>query len=220
MTGKLFTQGLKQAWRPGRMICLWIGAAVLTMLSIPSGFTEETYLTEPAHKTQINTAPVISKLMPERKHGRGFKLEYSVNASLDVFWRYKTDFDNQHLLRNKLINSHRLVSRDGDVVITETEYSNKPNVVFRWKTTVFPDQYLLKYELLNPDECGQKYHYGFVQLEGQGLDTRVTQVAYFDFFGVSFWVNYPFKGGMSRFLKYTAQWEREYISEYANQIAN
>jgi hypothetical protein len=152
--------------------------------------------------------------MPERAHGRGFRLEFLVDAPLDVFWNYKTSFDNDLLHKNKYINSHKLVSREENLVVTETEYSYKPKHVFKWRTTIFPNQNLLKYELLNPDECGQKYHYGYIQLEAQGGGTRVTQVSYFDFFGVSFWVNYPFKGGMSEFLKYTARWEQQFVLEF------
>jgi hypothetical protein len=120
-------------------------------------------------------------------------------------------------LRNKLISSHRLVSRADNVVVTETEYSHRPSAVFRWQTTVFPEQHLLRYELLNPQECGQKYHYGYIQLEALDSGTRVNQVTYFDFFGASVWVNYPFKGGMSQVLKYTAGWEQEFISQFGYQ---
>jgi hypothetical protein len=72
----------------------------------------------------------------------------------------------------------------------------------------------MDFVLLNPEECGQKFHYGHIQLEsvaGVGKKTRVTQVAYFDFFGVSFWVNYPWYGGMRYFLEYTVRWEQDTI---------
>ncbi len=58
--------------------------------------------------------------MPEQAHGRGFKLEYPVNVPLDVFWSYKTSFDSELVHGNKYINSHKLVSREGNVAITET----------------------------------------------------------------------------------------------------
>ena len=161
--------------------------------------------------------PIISKLKPERTHGRGFKLEYVVSAPLDELWSFKTNFDSDLLHKNKFINSHKLVSREENLVITETEYSYKPKSIFKWQTTMLPEQNLLEYELLNPEECGQKYHYGSIQLEAEGNSTRVTHIAYFDFFGVTFWVNYPFKGGMSDFLKYTARWEQEFVSEIENQ---
>lgn len=158
--------------------------------------------------------PIISKLKPERAHGRGFKLEFLVDAPLEVFWNYKTNFDNGLLHKNKYITSHKLISHEDNLVITETEYSYKPRDVFKWQTTIYPEQGLLKYELLNPEECNQKYHYGYIQLEADGEGTRVTYVAYFDFFGASFWVNYPFKGGMSDFLKYTAHWEQQFVFEF------
>lgn len=161
--------------------------------------------------------PIITKLKPERARGRGFKLEFSVDAPLDVFWNYKTNFDNDLLHKNKYITSHKLVSHKDNLVITETEYSYKPRDIFNWQTTIYPDQNLLKYELLNPEECGQKYHYGYIQLEAEGEGTRVAHVAYFDFFGASFWVNYPFKGGMSDFLKYTARWEQQFVLEFEHQ---
>ena len=193
------------------------GGVLAALLFASSGTASEVPVPEPSKEHILNSDPVISRLKPERTRGRGFKLVYSVDASLDVFWRYKTHFGNPRVLSNKFIVSHRLVSRDGNVVITETEYSNKANAVFKWQTTVFPDQNLLKYVLLNPQECGQEYHYGYVQLEALDFGTRVTQVAYFDFFGVSLWVNYPFNGGMSKFLQYTAQWEQKFISEFEHQ---
>lgn len=36
----------------------------------------------------------------------------------------------------------------------------------------------------------------------------MTQVAYFDFWGASFGVHYPWKGDMRDFLSYTAKWEQ------------
>ena len=193
------------------------GDVLALMLFTSSGFAYEAPVSEPSKEPFLNNDPLISKLKLEKTDGRGFKLVYSVDAPLDVFWRFKTHFDNQDMLGNKYIDSHRLVSRVGNVAITETEYSNKPKAVFKWHTTIFPEQNLLKYVLLNPQECGQKYHYGYVQLEALDTGTRVTQIAYFDFFGVSLWVNYPFKGGMSSFLKYTAQWEQQFMSEFADQ---
>jgi hypothetical protein len=166
---------------------------------------------EPAEKPHLSSKPIIFKLQPERKEGRGYKLIYLVDAPLEVFWKFKTDFDNQFLLSNKLITAHRVIRRTENEVITESEYINKPKTKFKWQTSLFPDQHLLKFILLNPEECGQKYHYGYIQLEPLGSRTRVTQVAYFDFFGVSIWVNYPFYGGMSYFLNYTAAWEQQTI---------
>ena len=191
--------------------------ACALVLFASNGMSSEQPVPGPSQVQLSNSDPIISKLMPEQAHGRGFKLEYVVNAPLDVFWKYKTHFDNELLHNNKYIGSHKLVSREENLVITETEYSYKPKKVFKWQTTIFPEQHLLEYELLNPQECGQKYHYGYIQLEPEGTGTRVTQVSYFDFFGVSLWVNYPFKGGMSHFLKYTARWEQQLLSELEHE---
>ena len=187
--------------------------ACALVLFASGALSSELPVSGPSQVQLPNSDPIISKLMPEQARGRGFKLEYVVNAPLDVFWQYKTHFDNELLHNNRYINSHKLVSREENLVITETEYSYKPKKVFKWQTTVFPEKYLLKYQLLNPEECGQKYHYGYIQLQAEGTGTRVTQVSYFNFFGVSLWVNYPFKGGMSYFLNYTARWEQQLLSE-------
>jgi len=198
------------------MVYMRICACALVVYA-PSGLSSELPVSGPPQVQLSNSDPIISKLMPEQAHGRGFKLEYVVHAPLDVYWKYKTHFDNEFLHSNRYISSHKLVSRENNIVITETEYSYKPKVLFKWQTTVFPERYFLEYTLLNPEECGQKYHYGHIQLEAAGTGTRVTQVDYFDFFGVSLWVNYPFKGGMSQFLEYTARWEQQFIAEFGHQ---
>jgi len=187
------------------------------LLCASPGFSSSISATEPTEQQLLSGQPLIYKLTPERKDGRGYKLIYMVDAPLDVFWKFKTDFDNQFLLSNKLIISHRFVSRNHNAVVTENEYSNKPKAVFRWQTTLLPDQHRLKFILLNPEDCAQKYHYGYIQMEAFGQKTKVTQVAYFDFFGVSIWVSYPFYGGMSYFLKYTAGWEQQTILKLKNK---
>ena len=166
---------------------------------------------DPTEQELLSDRPFIYKLKPEKEDGRGYKLVYLVDSPLDIYWKFKTDFDNDFLLTNKYIKSHRLVGRHGNIVVTENEYTNNPKVIFRWQTTVLPDRHLLKFILLNPKECGQHYHYGHIQSEAFGQKTKVTQEAYFDFFGVSLWVGYPFYGGMSYFLKYNAAWEQQII---------
>lgn len=161
--------------------------------------------------------PVITRLRSEGGNGRGYKLVYYVDAPIDVVWRFKTDFDNQLLMSNRYINSHRLVNVSQHGAVTVTEYSNKPGTGFKWQSTVFPERHLLRYVLMNPDECGQKYHYGSIQLDAMGSGTRVTQLAYFDFFGVSLWMSYPFTGGMSHFLNYLVGWEQQTILEYSSR---
>lgn len=198
---------LKYIFRYG--LCVILAAIFLAS----NAWSSEPSAPEPTEEEFSSSKPIIFKLKPERKDGRGYKLIYLVDAPLGVFWKFKTDFDNQLLLSNKFITAHRLVRRTEDEAITESEYSSKPGAIFKWRTTLFPGQHLLKFILLNPEECGQRYHYGQILLEPLGSRTRVTQVAYFDFFGVSIWVNYPFYGGMSYFLKYTAVWEQQIISK-------
>jgi hypothetical protein len=180
-------------------------------LCTSSGLSSENQDSEPTDQQLLSGRPFIYKLEPERQNGSGYKLIYMVDAPLDIYWKFKTDFDNDFLLSNKLITAHRFVSRNRNVVVTENKYSSKPNATFKWQTTVLADRQLLKFTLLNPAECGQKYHYGYIQMKAHGQATRVTQVAYFDFFGASFWVGYPLYGGMEHFLKYTAAWEQQII---------
>ncbi|MGD8301583.1 MAG: hypothetical protein PVI55_04140 [Desulfobacterales bacterium] len=159
---------------------------------------------------------LIRKLPPSQQGGSGYELIYVVDAPLNAFWRFKTDFDNAFMTTNKFIITHRLISQHDNVVVTEVVfsqdlYTHKPNVKFRWQTTLFPDEHRLDFVLLNPVECGQKFHHGSIRLEtagSAGQKTKVTQTAYFDFFGVSFWVNYPWYGGMTYFLTYSVEWER------------
>ena len=74
-----------------------------------------------------------------------------------------------------------------------------------------PSIYRLDFILENPEECGQEFHYGHIQLCALGQHAKVSQVAYFDFLGVSFWVHHPWKGGMTDFLEDTARWEQETV---------
>jgi hypothetical protein len=176
-----------------------------------TSFAGETHRSAFDRQTLSPGKLILLELEPERKSGRGYKLVYWVDAPLDVFWRFKTDFDNDYLENNNYINRHQLVSRHENFVVTENEYANRPGVMFKWKTTVVSDRYRLNFLLLNPEDCGKKYHYGHIQLEADGEKTKVTQIAYFDFFGVSIWVNYPFYGGMKDFLKSIVRWEQKAI---------
>jgi len=153
----------------------------------------------------------IFHLEPDPRGGRAYKLIYVVEVPIDVYWRFKTDFDNEFLLKNKYIRKHRLVSRSDDTVITKNRYTMGPDADFKWETTVLEHAHRLEFVLLNPEECGQRFHHGYIQLSPEEKETRVTQVAYFDFRGVTFWAIYPWKGGMRDFLRYTARWEQETI---------
>jgi hypothetical protein len=162
-------------------------------------------------KGLVNDEVFIYQIAPDKKGGKAYKLVYLVEAPIDVFWKFKTDFDNDFLVKNKFIRKHHFISQNGNTIITEDKYTHGPDVYFRWQTTVFPQKYRLDFVLLNPKQCRQKFHYGYIKLESVAEGTRVTQVAYFDFWGVSLWANYPWRGGMKDFLSYTAHWEQETI---------
>lgn len=167
-----------------------------------------------------NTEILIYQLEPDPRGGRAYQLVYVVPAPIDVYWRFKTDFDNDFLLDNKHIREHRFVSRSGDIVITENKYEDGPDVFFRWQTTIFEQTYRLEFVLLNPKECGQRFHYGHIELSPTVEGTRVIQSAYFDFWGVSLWANYPWRGGMRDFLLYTARWEQDTIVRLKNRYVD
>jgi len=167
---------------------------------------------EPSPAELSRDKEVLYRIEPEARGGEAYKLVYLVPAPLEVFWRFKTDFNNDFLVTNKFIREHRFVGQHGNVVVTEDTYTNAPGKVFRWKTTIHPAQHRLEFILDNPVECDQRFHYGYIQLEPLGkTQTKVTHVAYFDFLGASLWANYPWPGGMSSFLRYTATWEQETI---------
>jgi len=153
----------------------------------------------------------VFQIEPDQRGGKAYKLRYLVQVPIDVYWKFKTDFDNDFLVRNKYIREHHFISRSGDKAITEDKYANAQDVFFRWETTMFQDIYKLEFVLLNPAQCGQNFHYGFIQMESVAEGTRVTQVAYFDFWGASLWADYPWGGGMEDFLTYTAQWEQKLV---------
>jgi hypothetical protein len=159
----------------------------------------------------VNDEVFIDQIAPDKRGGKAYKLVYLVEAPIDIFWKFKTDFDNDFLVQNKFIRKHNFISQNGNTFITENKYTQGPDEYFRWQTTVFPEKYRLDFLLLNPEQCRQKFHYGVIQLESIADRTRVTQVAYFDFWGVSLWANHPWRGGMKDFLSYTARWEQETI---------
>jgi hypothetical protein len=65
--------------------------------------------------------------------------------------------------------------------------------------------------LLNPEECGQRFNYGSIELSPSGRGTRVTHSSYFDFFSATFWDHFPGPDGMEGFLRYTGRWEKETV---------
>jgi len=151
----------------------------------------------------------ITRVSPDPRGGQAYRLTYSVPLPLEILWRFKTDFDNQFLESNKYILKHRLISSRDNVVVTEDIYSSNPSERFHWQTRIFADHHRLEFKLLESKAHNHKFHYGIIQLQDAGESTRVTQTAFFDFFGASLWAAYPWAGGMQTFLKYTANWERE-----------
>ena len=160
-------------------------------------------------KESVTDEIIIEQIAPDKRGGKAYKLVYLVKAPIDSYWKFKTDFDNDFLVENKYIQEHKFIKQKGNTVITENKYANNPKVYFRWQTTMLPEAYRLEFDLLNPEQCGHKYHYGHIQLMSVEKGTLVTQVAYFDFLGAALWSIYPWRGGMKYFLSYTAHWEQE-----------
>jgi hypothetical protein len=172
---------------------------------------------EPDAEELLKEQSIVYRIIPEKRGGEGFKLIYLVPAPVDVFWRFKTDFRGNFLLSNKYIQEHRLVHESDNVTVTENRYANAPNESFRWRTTLFPDQHRLDFQLENPRECGHRFHYGSIRMEPFRSYTKVTHTAYFDFFGAHLWANLRIGGGMTSFLMYTARWEKETVARLRDQ---
>jgi hypothetical protein len=162
---------------------------------------------------------LIERIYPGPKGGQAYRLTYKTPVSIDIYWRFKTDFDNDFLKDNKFILSHRFISRKNNTVITETEYTYKPGVVFRWETTFSYENLRLDFVLLNPEDTGHDFHYGHILLNPLGDNTQVVQEAYFNFFGASLWAIYPWSGGMKEFLEYNARWEHDIVLKLYDQYA-
>jgi hypothetical protein len=138
---------------------------------------------------------------------------YQVPVDAATYWRFKTDFENEFLISNKYIKSHQIVSAEDRKVVSESVYAYEPEHAFRWQTTVRPGLRRLEFRLLNAKECNQLFHYGSIQIEAAAGGTRVTQTAYFDFWGVALWFHYPWSGGMREFLRYNAMWEQRLATQ-------
>ena len=172
---------------------------------------------EPDDDKLIKKQHMIYRIKPDPRGGEAFKLVYLVPGPVDAYWRFKTDFSGEFLLSNRYITEHRLVRETDHFIITEDSYKTMPGKTFRWRTTLNHEHYRLKFRLVNPNECGHKFHYGTIDLEPFNGFTKVTHIAYFDFFGAYVWVNLPFSGGMRAFLSYTANWENETFLRLHNQ---
>ena len=153
----------------------------------------------------------ISELSPLQGEGYGYRLVYRVPVDIDTFWRFKTDFDNDFLVKNSTITSHRLLRRQGNVAVTKTTYTAAPGKFFIWETTTDPANRKMQFRLVDPRSSGQRHHWGFIRLIPDGRQTIVIQQAYFDFTGAGIWVAYPWQGGMRDVLRTNAIWEHETI---------
>ncbi len=194
--------------------CLVIIGFLLATIGIPPATGADT----------LNAADMeaihIEHPEPDPRGGRAYRLTYRVQVPIEVYWRFKTDFNNDFLQDNPFIIEHRFVSRIDDTVITESRHVDGSDVFFRWQTTVFEAAHRLTFELLNPEEAGQRFHYGRIELSSEEDATRVVQTAYFDFRGAALWAIYPWKGGMRHFLQNTAQWEQETILNLKHRYTN
>lgn len=165
----------------------------------------------------------IDRLPPDARGGQAYRLVYEVPLSIQAFWRFKTNFDNTFLERNRYIVNHRFISLKDNLAITENRYTVSPEAVFRWQTRIFPQKLRLEFELINSSKEGRhghRFHYGNIQLSPLGGSTRVIQEAYFDFWGAGLWAIYPWSGGMHDFLKYTANWECREAVRFQRRMAD
>lgn len=160
----------------------------------------------------------LERISPPGREGFGYRLTYYVPAPLEIFWRFKTDFENEDLTNNQEIIEHRVVSFSGNNVVTDNRYATWPNLRFLWQTTVDWNQYRLAFKQLNVKDSLQDYHYGTIQLSPAGDHTKVTQIAYFNFVGASLWVKYPWYGGMKTTLTSLARWEQKTALRYKREI--
>ena len=164
----------------------------------------------PADRTEAEGHAIrLERIATPDGGGQAYRLVYHVNVPPAVFWKFKTDFDNTFVTHNRYIREHHFIRQNGNEVITENKYTTGPDVLFRWRTRVFPNERRLDFTLLNPQQCNQEFHYGTIRIEPENGGTRVTQTTFFDFWGATFWAHSPWQGGMKAFLTYTARWEQE-----------
>lgn len=186
---------------------LYLGSILILMLLVTAGHAE-TIRSPAADEIKLDTIP------PDGNGGYGYRLQYYVPLPIDEFWLFKTDFDSDLLLSNDELIGHRLISKDGNSVITQNRYASAPALRFLWETTVIPEQHRLEFSLLNAEDCRHDFHFGSIQLSPAGGHTKVTQTAYFDFVGASLWVRYPWYGGMKSTLTNLAKWEQQTMVRY------
>ena len=92
----------------------------------------------------------VHQIEPDPRGGKVYKLIYRVRVPIEVYWRFKTDFDNDFLLKNESIRRRRVISSSGSSVAAEDKYAHAADVFFRWQTTGHRDIRRRDSILLNP----------------------------------------------------------------------
>ncbi|MEI8246007.1 MAG: caspase family protein [Lentisphaerota bacterium] len=189
-------------------------------------FPESIY---PTDEELLEKKIFVYRIEPESKGGEAYKVVYLVDASVDVVWKKKIDYNNP-IQSSKVIN-YQLVYNSDKYTITRETYSDSPEYNFTWKNTFSPDKKRIDFVLMNPIEVGQNFNYGYIKFEpvGIGDKTRVTQIGYFDFTYASYWINNMDKDGMTDFVTEMAKTDREKIlpaspthkiTNYSNALNN
>ena len=198
---------LEKILKVGRKGCLATLGLMLALFGVPS--IQAGSLPGSANRYAID----IQSIPSPHPGGFGYRITYQMPVPLHVCWRFKTDFENDFLEHNRIITSHRLLHRTVNKVITETEYTSAPGKRFIWETTTDARNHLMFFRLINPHAAGQRYHAGVIRLVDKGRHTLIVQEAHFDFFGASFWVHYPWQGGMREILETSARWEQKTVDQ-------
>ena len=90
-----------------RITVLAVRCTILTIfLCLPPshGLAQDSPENEPDIHQLMQGKAFIYHLYLKDGAGKGYKLVYMVAAPLRVYWKFKTDFGNDFLLTNKLIN--------------------------------------------------------------------------------------------------------------------
>ena len=161
-----------------------------------------------------NEPAAIERLKFSDGGGHGYRMRYCIALPLQDYWQFKTNFDNDFLISNPHIRSHRFIARQGDMVLTENSYAHNSKRLFRWQTDVNTYAHRLDFKLKNPEEAGQDFHFGSIQLSDHGAYTVVYQEARFKFPGDALWTFYPWRGGMRSFLQSFVAWEQRKALEW------
>ena len=186
---------------------IFISAVILSLMNLPANVLAND---APA----VNPLPIqIDRIPSPYPGGYAYRIAYRMPVPLHVCWRFKTDFDNDFLLHNSIIDTHRLLRRTANGAVTETVYKAAPGKRFIWETNTDVRNHRMTFRLINPRSAGQDYHYGIIRMVAVGGHTLIIQQAYFDFAGAGLWVHYPWDGGMRDILKTTVRWEQETVNQ-------